>query len=144
MMSSWFSNPRFAKTLSRRMQASPLDPMDTQIFLSLAWQPLGSLALPPMAAEKGPCSQTHMCLSRCSVHCTRTMPSKGECSHTTPQVPSLLTTNYNEKREVRAHPIESAFQTGPLTSGQATWRGPLLQGHQSTRSPQKECFWKLP
>lgn len=36
---------------------------------------------------------THMCLSRYSVHCTITMPSKGECSHTVPQSPSLPTTN---------------------------------------------------
>lgn len=41
----------------------------------------------------GPSLQTHMCLRRCSTHCTRTMPSNGECSHTTPQVPSLPTTN---------------------------------------------------
>ena len=52
-------------------------------------------------AQEGPCPQTHMCLSRCSVHCTKTMPSKGECSHTTPQLPSRPTTNCNS-REKRA------------------------------------------
>lgn len=36
----------------------------------------------------------YMYLRRYSVHCTRTIPSKGECSHTTPQQPSSPTTNW--------------------------------------------------
>lgn len=38
---------------------------------------------------------SYMYLSRYSVHCTRTIPSNGECSHTTPQQPSAPTTNWH-------------------------------------------------
>ncbi len=37
----------------------------------------------------------YMYVSRYSVHCTSTIPSKGECSHTTPQHPSAPITNWN-------------------------------------------------
>lgn len=40
-------------------------------------------------------SVTYMYLSRYSVHCTRTIPSNAECSHTTPQQPSAPTTNWH-------------------------------------------------
>lgn len=72
--------------------------------------------------------QTHMCLRRCSTHCTRTMPSNGECSHTTPQVPSLPTTNCKEE-EMGQAPESQHFkpalwlQAGPL----ATQGDPFLR-----------------
>lgn len=37
----------------------------------------------------------YMYFSRYSVHCTRTIPSNGECSHTTPQQPSAPMTNWH-------------------------------------------------
>lgn len=40
-------------------------------------------------------SISYMYLSRYSVHCTRTIPSNAECSHTTPQQPSAPTTNWH-------------------------------------------------
>lgn len=40
---------------------------------------------------------SYMYLSRYSVHCTRTIPSNGECSHTTPQQPSAPTTNWHSQ-----------------------------------------------
>lgn len=38
---------------------------------------------------------SYMYFSRYSVHCTRTIPSNGECSHTTPQQPSAPMTNFD-------------------------------------------------
>lgn len=65
----------------------------TTVGVSVVLCPEGSPGLQQPHGEG-----THMCLSKCSVHCTSTMPSKGECSHTVPQTPSLPTTNYAGRR----------------------------------------------
>lgn len=97
---------------------------DTPVPPGSAWQP----------SEVFLCSaQTHICFSRCSVHCTRTMPSKGECSHTTPQVPSRPTTNCNRE------------EAGELTLGRPGLGPPdllgafLLQGYQGLLIPNKDA-----
>ena len=88
------------KLLSKSIFGSAAFWTDTPVSPGFSRQQRPSSALP----------QTHICFSRCSVHCTRTMPSNGECSHTTPQVPSWPTTNCNRK-EVGELTLQWAFPT---------------------------------
>lgn len=83
------------------------------------------------------CPWTHMCLSRCSVHCTRTMPSNGECSHTTPQVPSRPTTNCN--REERGEPLGVSISHHPPGSRAGS---PGILGYLSSKDTKVLYFLK--
>lgn len=113
--SSWFSNSPIPRTCARLMQPLSGRPHFSWPSLATAGQS-GFASRGCSAAQEGPCPQTHMCLSRCSVHCTKTMPSKGECSHTTPQVPSRPTTNCNSREGEQAS--GSALHISCLAPGQ--------------------------
>lgn len=49
------------------------------------------------------CWISYMCFITCSEHWTRTIPSKGECSHTTPHTPSIPTTNCTQPEQQTEH-----------------------------------------
>ena len=113
--SSWFSNSPVPRTCARPMQPLSGRPHSSWPSLATAGQP-GFAPRGCSAAQEGPCPQTHVCMSRCSAHCTETMPSKGECSHTTPQVPSRPTTNCNSRQGEQAS--GSALHSSRLAPGQ--------------------------
>ena len=135
--SSWFSNSPVPRTCARPMQPLSGRPHSSWPSLATAGQP-GFAPRGCSVAQEGPCPQTHVCMSRCSAHCTETMPSKGECSHTTPQVPSRPTTNCNSRQGEQAS--GSALHSSRLAPGQGPW--PLLR-QEGSRSAHSFRPWLL-
>lgn len=78
-----------------RRAASPDDSREYDIIVHFICKVLlgFSKQMPASITNTFCTSISYMYLSRYSVHCTRTIPSNAECSHTTPQQPSPPTTN---------------------------------------------------
>lgn len=140
--SSWFSNSPVPRTCARPMQPLSGRPHSSWPSLATAGQP-GFAPRGCSAAQEGPCPQTHVCMSRCSAHCTETMPSKGECSHTTPQVPSRPTTNCNSRQGEQAS--GSALHSSRLAPGQGPCippTSPTSQGDLFSRNTKAHHLLK--